>query len=96
MEIYTTLDDSDAGKIYALHLNTHETGVKEKDNTHIAIEYSLINGKDTDTILSYLIPMLTELILDAYGESPYPDLKPIVNPPKLTDLEKTAIKGIYK
>jgi hypothetical protein len=63
--------------IFVIYLNTQETNT-DKDYSYSAIPFDLIFDKEPEEILSHVIPMISELVYQAYGRE-VENKQPITN-----------------
>ncbi len=79
-----------------LYLDTQRTNDVQKDCFHAACDFShLLGSNDADAILGFLIPMLSELVYNAYGEKPqfYGEKKPLTEYSR-TGFDPTCLNGV--
>lgn len=99
MQFYSTLqtvNNPDGSKIpiFTIYIDTHKTGIPEQDVVHCAFDYNVIKDKDPDTILSTLIPIITQLVYTIYGEPPENRDKQPLTDWHATGFDRNAVNGI--
>lgn len=74
---------------FVLYLDTQRTGDPSKDSLYCANDFTNVQGtNDPEVILALLIPMISELVYTAYGDS-------IVDKKPMTDWHATGFDPKY-
>lgn len=81
--------------VFAIYIDTYRTGNKEQDCFHSAADFSsMIGCNDPTKILEFLIPLLSELIYTAYGESAKDKNKTPLTEYSTTGFDPKCINGV--
>ncbi len=101
MKIFSDLSkvivNAEQGEIplFALCVDTQKTGNENKDSFCAGADFSSMQGvDDPDKILEFLIPILTNLIYTAYGQSPSAEYKKPITDYHATGFDPKCVNGV--
>ena len=81
--------------VFLLYLDTQKTNNQEKDCVSTGIDFtSMQDCNDPEMILGFLIPLISELVYNAYGEPSYrKDMQPLQSA-KQTGFDPSCVNGV--
>lgn len=101
MRIYTKMGDirtyrGELCKALTIYLDTEMTGDPEQDTVNCAVEFDpkhFLNG-DPETFLNLVIPMITQLAYNAYGEPARFEHQTPIESIKETNFDPACLNGV--
>jgi hypothetical protein len=81
--------------VFVLYLDSEETGNKDKDCRYSANDFSsMIGNNNPEEILSFITPMLSELLYGYYGKTAEDNHKTPLTDWHATGFDRNSVNGV--